>query len=153
ISLLIDPRDGNHSCDLTAVDLILVSRDDVARTWNLAKEVSPDVLAGNPHADHFGNPGVWHFYTEPVAGAGESGPVIPAGSLLAKWQSASSAEEKRKLAQEVQDLLLSGPPVAKEGPDVALYRQLASLRGPLLVGSGSAGILPASRGIEQLAGK
>ena len=77
-----------------------MSSGDVARTWNLAADVSPDVLAGNPHADHFGNRGVWHFYTEPVAGGAETGPVIPAGSLLAKWQSAASAEEKRKLVED-----------------------------------------------------
>ena len=52
------------------------------------------MLAGNPHADRFGNAGVWHFYTEPDKG-GEIGPVIPAGSLLAKWQSSASAEEKQ----------------------------------------------------------
>src|SRR5205085_1048901 len=94
LSLLIGPRDGNHSCDLTAVDLSLTSVGDASREWNLAKDVSPDVLAGNPHADRFGNEGVWHFYTEPDKAGSETGPVIPAGSLLAKWQSASSAEEK-----------------------------------------------------------
>ena len=48
VSLLIGPRDGNHACDLTAVDLTLAGG---GREWNLAREVSPDILAGNPHAD------------------------------------------------------------------------------------------------------
>jgi hypothetical protein len=68
VSVLIGPRDGNHSCDLTAVDLTLTSTGADARKWDLAADVSPDVLAGNPHADSFGNQGVWHFYTEPDAG-------------------------------------------------------------------------------------
>ena len=54
VSLLIGPRDGNHACDLTAVDLTLAGG---GREWNLAREVSPDILAGNPHADAFGNHG------------------------------------------------------------------------------------------------
>ena len=62
VSLSIGPRDGNHSCDLTAIDLEITSQEgDEQRTWNLAKDVSGDVLAGNPHADRFGNAGVWHF--------------------------------------------------------------------------------------------
>ena len=135
VSLLIGPRDGNHSCDLTAIDLKI--SDQEGKTWNLADDVSPDVHAGNPHADRMGHEGVWHFYTEPDKG-GETGPVIPAGSLLARWQTAKGAEEKQKLAEEVQKLLTSGPPkektpsADKESPDVALYRQLASLGGPLL---------------------
>jgi hypothetical protein len=129
ISLLIGPRDANHSCDLTAVDLTLTSLGEGGREWDLAKDVSPNVLAGNPHADRFGNEGVWHFYTEPDTG-GPSGPVIPNGSLLTKWQSSPTAEEKQKLAQEVQTLLVSDAP-AKDSPDAALRRQLTSLGGPL----------------------
>ena len=71
MSVVIGPRDGNHACDLTAVDLTITAD---GKTWDLAKDVSPDVHAGNPHADGYGNPGVWHFYTEPVAGARPPGP-------------------------------------------------------------------------------
>ncbi len=132
VSLSIGPRDGNHSCDLTAVDLEISNKGgDEQHTWNLAKDVSDDVLAGNPHADRFGNAGVWHFLAEPDGG-GATGPVVPADSLLAKWQAATDAETRRALAIEVQKLLTSGPPAAKDSPDAALYRQLASLRGPLL---------------------
>ena len=149
VSLLIGPRDGNHSCDLTAVDLTIAPNPDLdlnpnpnrpaSPSWDLAKNVSPDVLAGNPHADRFGNEGVWHFYVEPDKG-GALGPVIPAGSLLAKWLSSASVEEKHKLAGEVQTLLTSAAPAQKDSPDAALYRQLASLGGPLLR---SAGFQPA----------
>jgi hypothetical protein len=131
ISLLIGPRDANHACDLTAVDLKLSTAAPDSRTWDLA-DASRDILAANPLADRFGNPGVWHWYSEPLKGGSEAGPVIPAGSLLAKWQAAKGGDEKRKLAQSMQELLTHGPPAAKAGADAGLYRQLAALGGPLL---------------------
>lgn len=126
VSLVIAPRDGNHSCDLTAIDLTLSAND---RQWDLARDVSPNILAGNPHADSFGNANVWHFYSEPTTGQSEV--VIPAGSLLAKWQ-AAPATKKSQLANDVQKLLQSGPPTAKDNPDAVLFRQLSSLGGPLV---------------------
>ena len=143
VSLLIGPRDGNHSCDLTAVDLTLASRGENTRQWHLAADVSPDVLAGNPHPDQFGNEAIWHFYTEPAGGA-ETGPVIPAGSILARWQSASDPADKQLLGEAVQALLLTGPPAAKDSPDAVLYRQLASLRGPMVSHGRAAPAPPAS---------
>ncbi|HWY87424.1 MAG TPA: DUF1587 domain-containing protein, partial [Gemmataceae bacterium] len=128
VALMIGPR-ANHSCDLTAVDLTLTSGD---KTWDLAKDVSSDVLAGNPHADRLGNKAVWHFYTEPTRGANEVLFVIPKGSLLERWRSATSKEEKTRLAIEVQRLLTTGPGAGKDPADAALYRRLASLGGPLL---------------------
>ncbi len=130
ISLVIGPREGNHSCDLTDIELLLNSAGEGGREWSLTQDVSSNVQAGNPHADRFGNDGVWHFYTEAVSGQ-ETGPVIPAGSLLAKWQSAQNAEEKLKLAQAIQNLLTSAAPAAEENPDAKLYQQLTSLSGPL----------------------
>ena len=146
ISVGIGPRDGNHSCDLTAVDFNLT---DGTRTWNLAKDVSPEILAGNPHADSFGHADVWQFYSEPDKGGGVE-TVLPAGSLLAKWQSTASAEEKQRLAGEVQKILLnSGAGLATNAPDALLFRQLNSLNGPLL-GSmlRSSGREPAQKSLE-----
>lgn len=128
IALAVGPRDGNHSCDLTAVDLTL---GDGRRQWSLAADVAPDILAGNPHADRQGNADVWHFYSEPDRGAAFAS--IPAGSLLARWQSTPDAAERQKLADALQRQLQSGAAeVAKDSPDAALYRQLTSLSGPLL---------------------
>jgi Protein of unknown function (DUF1592)/Protein of unknown function (DUF1588)/Protein of unknown function (DUF1587)/Protein of unknown function (DUF1585)/Protein of unknown function (DUF1595)/Planctomycete cytochrome C len=134
VSLLVGPRDGNHACDLTDLELNLKTTGPNPREWNLARDVSQNVLAGNPHADRFGNAAVWHFYSEPVKG-GEAGAVIPSGSLLARWQSAEMPAEKQQLAIAVQKLLQSGPPAGadKKHPDVALYRQLSSLGGPLFM--------------------
>ena len=133
ISLLIGPRDGNHSCDLTAVDLTIKASGEDGKVWDLAADVSPNVQAANPHADRFGNEAVWHFYTEPVTAA-QQGEVIPAGSLLAQWQASSNASEKHKLAAQIQQLLTAETPTANEGPDAQLRRQLSSLSGPIFRG-------------------
>ena len=146
ICVVVGSRDGNHVCDLTAVDLNL---SDGARAWNLAKDVSPDILAGNPHADSQGNANVWHFYSEPDDGSGAA-PALPAGSLLAKWHSSASADEKQRIAGELQKLLLNGAAgLAKDAPDAVLYRQLASINGlllsPILRSSGREVVGQASR--------
>src|SRR5262245_5012915 len=135
VSLLIGPRDGNHACDLTAVELKIAGAGDNGRTWNLADDVSGDVQAGNPHADRFENASVWHFYTEADKGGESLAPVIPADSLLAKWQAAKETSDREKLAGQIQALLTAGPPKVKESPDAALYRQLAAFGGPLLGGT------------------
>jgi len=139
VSLLIGPRDGNHSCDLTAIELKVSSAGDGGRAWSLADDVSGSVLAGNPHADRFGNQGVWHFYTEPDKGDVATQAVVPADSLLAKWLAAEGADEKNKLADELQNLLTStraadSDTSGSDTPDAALVRQLTSLGGPLLRG-------------------
>ena len=131
VSLVIGPRDGNHSCDLTSIDFTL---NDGTREWNLGREISPEILSGNPHKDSHGNADVWHFYSEPANGS--TGHVIAAGSVLARWQSAASVEEKQRLADEVQRLLQGGAAsLPKDSPDVTLYRQLTSFSGPLFASS------------------
>lgn len=126
IALVIAPREANHSCDLTTINLALKGKSG---EWDLAREVSPSIVAANPAPDAAGHAGVWHFYSEP------DGPnsqwAIPAGSLLARWQSAPSAEEKQRLASELQTLLQTGAQnLPKYSPDAALARQLGSLTGP-----------------------
>ena len=128
IAMVIGPRDGNHSCDLTAVDLTLTSDD---REWDLAREVSPNILAGNPLSDIFGNADVWHFYGEPDSG--EIPSSIPAGSILARWHSATKQEDRQQLGDELQQMLRGDAAEIAEGSaDATLYRHLTSLGGPLL---------------------
>src|SRR5262249_39744485 len=104
VSLLIGPRGGNHARDLTDVAFVPQSAGPQNREWNLTRDVSADVLAGNPHDDRLGNKAVWHFYTEPVTLA-DAGHVIPSGSVLARWLETENAEDKKKLAADVQTLL------------------------------------------------
>jgi len=134
ISMLIGPRDGNHACDLTALDwtLSVVGSTGSEGVWDLGRDVSKDVLAGNPHADSQGRAGIWHFYTEPVAGGGELAPVIPSGSLLARWQAASGDSERTALGGQIAALLAEVTMRSKDTPDGVLQSQILSLGGPLL---------------------
>ncbi|MCX7430247.1 MAG: DUF1587 domain-containing protein [Planctomycetia bacterium] len=128
VSVVVGARDGNQSCDLTAVNLAIRSGD---REWDLAKDVSADILAANPHADRHGHEKVWHFASEPDAP--DTGWTIPAGSLLARWMSATAGEERGKLTAELERLLADGgADVAKDSPDAELRRMLLSATGPLL---------------------
>ncbi|QDT43081.1 Planctomycete cytochrome C [Gimesia alba] len=129
LSLSIGPRDGNHSCDLTAIDLTISSESKGNNKWNLAEDVSSNILDGNPHADQQGNQAVWHFYSELDDGKSEA--TIPAGSLLARWQVAPSIEMKKQLADQLQTLISNGTGnLPADSPDAKLYQQMTSLNGP-----------------------
>lgn len=150
IAVVIGPRDGNHNSDLTAVELVL---HDGKQEWSLAKDISPDILAGNPHADSHGNKDVWHFLSEPASAEGAQ--KIPAGSLLAMWRKATDAAERARLAAELQRLLQGGlASIAADSPNRALHTQLLSLKGPLLAAGLKSGkapdgeVLPSPSGID-----
>ena len=128
IAVVIGPRDGNHNSDLTAVELVL---HDGKQEWSLAKDISPEILAGNPHADSHGNKDVWHFLSEPASAEGAQ--KIPAGSLLARWRQARDATERGRLAVQLQQLLQGGlASIAADSPNRVLHTQLLSFKGPLL---------------------
>lgn len=131
LSLLIGPRD-DQGCDFTEVEFVIKSSTNAAQHWNLAQDVSPDILAGNPHADQFGNDQVWHFYKEPVTPS-VSDTSIPPGSLLARWQAATTDSDKTTLATAIQNLLATGPVKDASDPDSVLHKQLAEMRGPFLM--------------------
>lgn len=130
VCLVIDPRDGNHACDMTAISLTVTAGE---RVWDLAADVSPDILAGNPHADANGQPGVWRFTSEPI---GESGqPVIPAGSLAARWLSVGTADERAVIATELAAVLgAAGESLPEGSPDGQLRSLLLAPTGPILAG-------------------
>ncbi|AMV41038.1 DUF1592 domain-containing protein [Planctomyces sp. SH-PL62] len=140
IALVIAPRDGNHACDLTSVDLTVSEAGAGGRSWDLARDVTGDALAANPHADGFGNASVWHAFREPDKDA--DGLILPPGSLLFRWLSTPGAEEKKAIAEQVQRLLTAGPAGA-EAADVALYHHLTSLGGPIVSARPGNGPIPA----------
>jgi hypothetical protein len=117
VVVAIGPRAGDHACDTTAVDLDLVAADGTA--WSLAQDVSPDVLAGNPHADRRGHAGVWHFFSDPDRGAADS--AVPAASLLGQWLVSRDPAARAALAQQLQQQFADGksPLLAFDSP---LYR-------------------------------
>jgi hypothetical protein len=128
IVLIVEPRDGNHSCDLTNVDLTMASASE---TWNLAQDITSNILDGNPHADSRSRPGVWSFFSEQVgAPKSQTGGLID-GSLLAQWFNASDAGKRATIAASLEQLLLKddlGLPA--DHPDRALIRQINSAIGP-----------------------
>lgn len=132
--LLVGPRDGNHSCDLTKVDLTIADSGDANRVWDLGADVSPDIMAGNPHADRMGNANVWHFFTEPLGNAKGVGPTIPTGSLLSKWLETQEPELKKTLTAQIKELVNGPAPADAASPDGQLRQQLTSLQGALLGG-------------------
>ena len=140
ILLAIDAKDGDHSCDLTRVNLHIASiaPDTV---WDLTSDIANTVLSGNPHADSHGNQGVWSFVQGPTrtVGAGTaSASVIPADSVLGQWravaaeprQSGAAADLARKTAA-----LLEGPrPTEDAGNNRKLYDALVAADSVLLSG-------------------
>src|SRR3954454_14130076 len=54
ISVVVGAREGNQSCNLTAVDLRLTDTGTTQQSWSLSGDVANSVLAGNPHADSTG---------------------------------------------------------------------------------------------------
>ncbi len=132
ITLSIGPKD-NHSCDLTQVELTISETGENPRTWILSKDTSDDLLAGNPHADQQGHDDVWSFFQEkddPDLMAAT--PVIPAKSLLDAWRSEADPARRTALAEQVQQLVIAGPPADAKHPDHLLYDQLVAENGPLL---------------------
>ena len=96
VALVIGPRDGNHVCDLTAINLTL---SDGKTTWDLAKDVSPNILKGNPH-------GAWHFLSQPATL--EAAPNVPAP--IAEWRKKPSAGLAVKVRQFLEkDFPLNSP--------------------------------------------
>ncbi|MFM9146698.1 MAG: hypothetical protein ACKORI_01010, partial [Verrucomicrobiota bacterium] len=121
VALVVSPRERNHTCDLTAVEF-KVSMN--GRTWDLAPEVSPDILSGNPN-------GPWHFLSQPDDG--EVVPGIPKGSLLAQWRDATDAGTRESLALKVAALLKDA--AGASPADQALRQQMLRASGPFLAAS------------------
>ena len=130
VTLAIGPRDGNHSCDLTDVELNLKGPD--GKQWSLTGDVADTVHAGNPHADKLGNEGVWHFHAEAVNPGADGGLQIPTGSILARWQTSGSAEDRKKLAEELARLLTGKAPADAKSSDATLHARMTALAGPLV---------------------
>jgi Protein of unknown function (DUF1592)/Protein of unknown function (DUF1588)/Protein of unknown function (DUF1587)/Protein of unknown function (DUF1585)/Protein of unknown function (DUF1595)/Planctomycete cytochrome C len=128
IALVIGPSQGDHGCDLTTIELNIKSAE---KEWDLAKDIAPDLLAGNPHADQHGNSDVWHFFGEPESPSANS--TLPAQSILAQWKRSENAEERSRLAIQVQELLGKDlDSIAADSPDRTVHSQLLSFTGPLL---------------------
>ncbi len=131
LSLVIGPRDGEYTCDLTQIDLNVAETDGDKREWSLSGDCADDILAANPHADRHGHADVWHFYSDVIDGSSSS-PAVPPDSLLAQWLETEDADEAGRLANKIDALLNLSPMENTSVADVTLRDQLTSLNGPLL---------------------
>jgi hypothetical protein len=139
--LAVDPRDNNHVCDLTEINLSVRGESGA---WDLSKDVADTILAGNPH-------GAWRFVQGPALRGGGKPPAfkIPPDSALGKWRAAAIDPGRRAelpgLAQAVQALLTGERPAKDKSPDQVLYDSLSWVDGPLLVGIDPGRLLPEAR--------
>ncbi|QDU35723.1 hypothetical protein Mal4_00050 [Maioricimonas rarisocia] len=130
ISLIIGPRDGSHVCDLTEIDLTIVSESDDARLWSLSTDCADSIDAGNPHPDRYGHRDTWHFYHGRIDGEATPG-IIPADSLLGRWLDANDAAAASEIAEQLQRQLLGQASGDVSDADHRLAAELRSLQGPL----------------------
>ena len=130
ISFILGPNKNNHACDLTQMDLTIREVGGEKRTWDLAKDISPNILQANPLPDSFGTPGVWHLYSDVLTSVNKGvGNIsnIPANSLLHKWLQTEDATERSALAAKIQELAIGAPPENTKSPDAILRDQLRLL--------------------------
>ena len=133
VSFKLGPRQGSHACDLTAMDL-RITEVDGKRTWDLGKDVSDDILAGNPHADLHGNAAVWHFYQgemKEVAKRPNTMTGVPENSLLAKWLNEKESIKRAELADTIGAFIAAKRPEDDTSPDAQLHDQLQAFAIPL----------------------
>ena len=134
LSLVVGPRDNNHSCDLTSVQLVVTETNGTKHVWDLVKEVSPNLQDGNPHEDSYGNSKVWHFFRGEMAKVdrvGTSIVTVPKGSVLEAFLSEKDPEKRKALALQVQALATGELIKDSDSPDFLLQRQLHSFRIPI----------------------
>jgi Protein of unknown function (DUF1592)/Protein of unknown function (DUF1588)/Protein of unknown function (DUF1587)/Protein of unknown function (DUF1585)/Protein of unknown function (DUF1595)/Planctomycete cytochrome C len=141
VTVVIDPKSGNHTCDATAVDLVIKSE---GVEWNVASEVSPDILAGNPHADSHGHKDVWHFFGENPEASSHT--AVPKDSLIVLWRESKDSATREEIAHRIQKLLQSDPQsLAPDSSDSKLLTKILAIQGPLL-GSGLGNTGPGDAG-------
>ena len=134
LSLVVGPRNNNHSCDLTSVQLVVTETNGTKHVWDLVKEVSPNLQAGNPHEDSYGNSKVWHFFRGEMAKVDRVGTSIvnvPKGSVLEAFLAEKDPEKRKGLALQVQALATGELLKDSDSPDFLLQRQLHSFRIPI----------------------
>jgi hypothetical protein len=136
--LAVDPRDADHSCDMTEIWLTITEDGKPNRVWDLARDISADVQAGNPHADKHGNADTWTFVRGPAKKPGGPAALVPANSVLARWRTAIADPDRQaeaeKLARQVETVLTGPRPANAKDPDRVLYDRLVASDSPLFAG-------------------
>jgi hypothetical protein len=138
--LAVDARNGDHSCDLTEVNLTISATGKPRLVWDLAADVADTVLGGNPHADRHGNQEVWAVVRGPSRPVRQTAntELVPPTSILGYWREAAADPARQadaaKLSSQVQALLAGPRPVKEMDPNRILYDNLVTPDSPLLRG-------------------
>lgn len=98
VRLLVGPRDGNHSCDLTRVDMTIHQGE---QKWKLSESLSGKLTESNPLADLAETR--WRFFHAPVQNWGAR--LIPPSSILSQWFLRSDSASQAELAEKLQQIL------------------------------------------------
>jgi hypothetical protein len=111
VILAVDAKDGNHSCDMTAIEFSLTDTAKSGRVWNLAVDIAMNVHDGKPHADKQGNQGVWSFVRGPSRPLGKSlSGIIPPQSVLGRRREAASNSDRKDEAAKLAGQVQAGTP-------------------------------------------
>jgi hypothetical protein len=103
LQLVVLPK-GSHTCDTTAVDL-MISDWKSGDTWDLTRDVVDDLLAGNPHADHLGHADVWRFEDMGGLKRGQSTEKKELDEAIAAWRRAiADGADGPRLATIAEDI-------------------------------------------------
>ena len=133
ISIIVGPRQKNHSCDLTEVNMVITELAGAKRQWDMVREISGNILESNPLKDTHGHGGIWHFYHGEVTAVNklsERVMTVPAGSLLASWQAAADPAKRADLAGRIRALAIGAESAQPNSPDALLFQHLQKLSVP-----------------------
>ncbi len=89
VAMVVGPDQGSHTCGLTTVNLTI---NDGSSHWDLGRDVSPDILRGNPN-------GAWHFAARPVTSAKSRDLPSP----MAAWLENPSPELAAKVREHLEN--------------------------------------------------
>jgi hypothetical protein len=127
ISLQVWLREGDAHYDITNVQFTITRRDG-AGEWDLTRDVSDDLLAGNPHRDSRGNAGVWGFFD--LAGSNRRQRMPAVDLALASWERAAGKGDRPALEKAAKEFQRA---VEDAGPAGPLVADLTGIRSPFRV--------------------
>jgi len=110
--------------DVCLVELNIRQVGGEGRVWNLVQDVAPDIQAGNPHADAYGQP-TWSFFAmRKHQGGGDVLPWLLPDSALARWYAAVADPERKEELERLNQRLggmLAGSVAPQVEPSDALF--------------------------------
>jgi hypothetical protein len=128
IQLQVALGEGDAHYDITNVTLTITARDGSA-AWDLVRDVGSDFLAGNPHADASGRPGVWRF--DDMAGSQRNGRMPALDRRLADWDAAVASGGGRPAVEAAAHKIART--IAAAGPEDGIILDLTGPRSPFWV--------------------